>query len=212
MHRSVRLAFAAGLGAALVGCIAWAAPSPQGPKDEARATTTLARADFDAAGPRGPEGGPHRRGARPFGPPPGHGFGPAEGRFPPPPPLAARLAEQETAIGIRSSQLDAWRDYSDALQATLAPPKRPEGALDRDPFARQRAMADHVEARGQAASRLKSAIEALKAKLTPEQLERVAQAAPLLPHGFGAPKAPPPPPAAPPPGAGELGGGPAQPG
>ncbi|RWF38829.1 MAG: hypothetical protein EOS46_31330, partial [Mesorhizobium sp.] len=51
-----------------------------------------------------------------------HGFGP-EGfgprRMGPPPEfmLAARLAALETRVGIRSEQLDAWRDYTSALQA-----------------------------------------------------------------------------------------------
>ncbi|MBA1144296.1 hypothetical protein [Mesorhizobium neociceri] len=122
---------------------------------------------------------------------------------PPPQLLAARLAALETRIGVRSEQLDAWRDYTSALQAVLAPPgpdhgfggsggRGPDGsgAEDhggkadqgpRDPFAFQERLADDVTKRGAAAAKLKDAIAALRTKLTPEQLEILASAEP--PHG-----------------------------
>ncbi len=128
------------------------------------------------------------------------GFGPH--RMGPPPQfrLAARLAMIETRIGVRSEQLDAWRDYTSALQAVLAPPgpdhgfggsgaRGPDGrgAEDgkadqgpRDPFAFQERLADDVTERAVAANKLKDAISALRTKLTPEQLEILASAEP---HG-----------------------------
>ncbi|RUZ68312.1 hypothetical protein EN947_32030, partial [Mesorhizobium sp. M7A.F.Ca.US.003.02.2.1] len=53
--------------------------------------------------------GPMRPGSQGFGP---QGFGPR--RMGPPPEfmLAARLAALETRVGIRTEQLDAWRDYT----------------------------------------------------------------------------------------------------
>jgi uncharacterized coiled-coil protein SlyX len=131
-------------------------------------------------GPHGPEGfGPHR-----MGPPP---------EF----MLAARLAALETRVGIRSEQLDAWRDYTSALQAVLALPRHDRGlgatggpeakdpdagpAGKPDPFAFQERLADEVTARAASAAKLKDAIAALRTKLSPEQLEILASAE--RPHG-----------------------------
>ncbi|RWC69308.1 MAG: hypothetical protein EOS30_22385, partial [Mesorhizobium sp.] len=156
----------------------------------------------------GPDHGPMRHppqgwGPQGFGP---HGFGP-EGfgprRMGPPPEfmLAARLAALETRVGIRSEQLDAWRDYTSALQAVLSPPRPaiwPCGAARTtigpqakgpdagpagkpDPFAFQERLADDVTARAASAAKLKGAIAELRAKLTPEQLEILASAE--RPHG-----------------------------
>ncbi|RWL97225.1 MAG: hypothetical protein EOR68_17355 [Mesorhizobium sp.] len=123
-------------------------------------------------------------------------FGPRR-MGPPPEFLAARLAALETRIGIRSEQLDAWRDYTSALQAVLAPPPRPDFALPgrgpddaaggesdqakRDPLAFQEKLADEVTKRAASAAKLKDAIGVLRAKLTPEQLEILASAD--RPHG-----------------------------
>lgn len=140
--------------------------------------------------------GPHepmRPGSQGFGP---QGFGPR--RMGPPPEfmLAARLAALETRVGIRTEQLDAWRDYTSALQAVLSPPRpdhgRPGGAEAKgpdatgpggklDPFAFQEKLADDVTARAVPAGKLKDAIAELRAKLTPEQLELLASAE--RPHG-----------------------------
>lgn len=137
----------------------------------------------------GPEGfgseglGPQHFGAQRMGPPP---------EF----MLAARLSALETKVGVRSEQLDAWRDYTSALQAMLAPPKSdhgPDGTGgrgltsedpgngERKPFAIQEKLAGDVTQRAVAAGKLKEAIAALRAKLTSEQLEILASA--QRPHG-----------------------------
>jgi len=128
------------------------------------------------------------------------GFG-SHRRGPPPEMLPARLSALETRIGVRAEQLDAWRDYTSALQAVLAPPQfdhgpgaqsgpRPEAAgpnapgdnqARRDPFAFQERLADDVTARAASAAKLKDAIAALRTKLTPQQLEILASAE--RPHG-----------------------------
>ncbi|TPL11732.1 hypothetical protein FJ938_03190 [Mesorhizobium sp. B2-4-14] len=151
----------------------------------------MARPDGDNHGPMPWDGphGPMRQG------PEGFGF---RRMGPPPELLAARLSVLETRIGIRSDQLDAWRDYTSALQAVLAPPPRPDfgpGGPDgrdagqagpgdqakRDPFAFQERLADEVTKRAASAAKLKDAIATLRTKLTPEQLEILASAD--RPHG-----------------------------
>lgn len=154
---------------------------------------------FGQNGP-GPHG-PTRQGPQGFGP---QGFGP-EGfgphRMGPPPEfmLATRLAALETRIGVRTEQLDAWRDYTSALQAMLSPPrpdhgpggpggpggpeaKGPDAAGGKpDAFAFQERLADDVTARAVSAGKLKDAITVLRTKLTPDQLEILASAE--RPHG-----------------------------
>lgn len=124
--------------------------------------------DPRSAPPAGPD--------RPF-PPSGRGPGPD------PLMLASRLGAIETFIGINADQLDTWRDYTDALQAVIRPPLPPEESKGEQPDAlTQSAMlARHAAERGQYALRLAAAVEALRGKLAPEQLERLNQAGPLLP-------------------------------
>ena len=144
---------------------------------------------FDGHADAGPRPGPGPGPFAPKGPPPrGPHRGPRED-------IAGQLSRLETAVGVRAAQLDAWRDFTDAMIAVVEPP-RPDpadappapGAAPRKrvPFELAQRIAADAAARGKSGEALQRSIEVLRTKLTPEQLERVAL--------FEARVAPPPPP------------------
>lgn len=93
--------------------------------------------------------------------------------------LAGELAVQETVIGIRTDQKDAWRTYTQAVLAVVPEKELVRsllGSADEDAkgpqaFARAEWLADALVDYGAKAEELKRAITDLRTKLSPEQLE-----------------------------------------
>ena len=148
----------------------------------------------------------------------GHGmFG--HGAHMPPPGfgshmIAQHLAALETELGIRANQLDAWRDFTDNLQAALKPPfppapPAPGAAPAQKPqaFAMAEQLAKDVAGKAKKAEALSKAIDVLRTTLTADQLEKVVAFEDQLRHrpmpfgmmppppGGDMPPPPPPPPA-----------------
>lgn len=93
----------------------------------------------------------------------------------------AVLAAQETVLGIRPDQANAWRAYASALIDVIPDGRRaerwtaPGAATSAGPFDLTQDVADAMIERAEKGRRLGEAIAALKPLLTPEQLERAQQ-------------------------------------
>lgn len=113
--------------------------------------------------------------------------------LPGPARLAALLAAAETYVGVRTDQMDAWRTFTDAAIALVPEPPTGRPPAQAEPFARSSEVANRLISEGKKAETLLAAIQQLKAKLTPDQLQRVAQfeaQIPPPPRGPGAPPVP----------------------
>lgn len=94
---------------------------------------------------------------------------------------AMLLSAQETALGIRTDQMDAWRGYTTALIALLPSGERLDGWADKKKGGEAQAfdlaqdLANAAIARGEKARVLAQAISKLRAALTPEQMSMARQ-------------------------------------
>lgn len=123
--------------------------------------------------PKGPDAkGPDAKG-------PDHFKGPHAGRH-----MAEKLSAMETALGIRSNQLDAWRKYTSSLVdlVEITPPPAPgeKPAPDKAKPIFGEPIADRVLDQTDKAKKFKTAAEELRKVLDANQLEKLERYA--LPH------------------------------
>jgi len=168
------------------------------------ATATLAPIASAHAAPPPPPPPVEMPGAD-LGPPPHHG----PGRFNPESmrrmhermqeKLATRLAAAEVELGIRSAQIDPWRDFTSAVLAFFTPPEspkppRPPAPLADDatppppPESRLERIAAMASDRATKAEALAKAATALDGVLTPEQKTLLAKIELMPPPGGHGPK------------------------
>lgn len=129
---------------------------------------------------KGPEAkGPEAKGPDAKGP---HHFkGPLAGKH-----MAEKLSAMETAVGIRSNQLDAWRKYTsslvDLVDMTPPPPPAPDEkpAPDKAKPIFGEPIADRVLDQTEKAKKFKTAAEELRKVLDADQLQKLERYA--LPH------------------------------
>ncbi|MFD2029161.1 hypothetical protein ACFSKM_00255 [Ancylobacter dichloromethanicus] len=113
----------------------------------------------------------------PFAAGPGPAFDPAAARL-----IAGMLlSAQETALGIRTDQMDAWRGYTNALIAFLPSGERlgrwmdEKKRADAQAFDLAQDIAGAAIQRAEKARALQDAVSKLKAVLTPEQMSMAKQ-------------------------------------
>jgi hypothetical protein len=111
--------------------------------------------------------------------------------LPPPLMLAGLLSAIETGLGITSSQLDVWRDFSGAaMDFSLQSAQLPQnsGAEDQTLLDGVDSLAASAETTAMEASTLRATIQALKAELTPVQIQRLARLHSLRDHHIWSPR------------------------
>lgn len=100
--------------------------------------------------------------------------------------MAEKLAAMETAVGIRSNQLDAWRKYTSSLVdlVEVTPPPAPAPDAKPAPDAVKpifgEPIADRTIDRAEKAKKFKTAAEELRKVLDADQLQKLERYA--LPH------------------------------
>jgi hypothetical protein len=98
-------------------------------------------------------------------------------------PLASRFSATETFIGINADRLDTSRFCTGAPQAMIPRPEPPTDGRA-DALARSAAPVRHVAEHGLQVLKLAVASDQLRGKRSPEHLESLRQAGPLLPLHF----------------------------